>query len=314
MRKPKYSFILPIYKVEMYLPKCIDSILKQSISDFEVILVDDGSPDKCPNICDKYAKKDSRIKVIHKKNAGLCDARNAGLKKAKGEYILFVDPDDYIEKNYLEVIDREADEYDMLVFSYNALYKNKKIKKFGENNIITAEEAQKYLVQDDKFCGYVWNKAYRKEIIDKYNLKFDNSVTISEDILFTYQFLEHSFMVKLVDESIINYRQRNNSIILTPKKDLNVASIIKTYVYIINNTSDEDVKLKCMSLYLKSFYKYKKVSKPKDFDIILIKNIINNYYFVFSNHDKKIILIYKYIPFIKDFYFIIDKVFNVRFS
>ena len=90
------SIIVPIYKVEKFLPKCIESIYEQTYLDFELILVDDGSPDKCPKICDKYAEKDQRITVIHQKNSGVSVARNAGLKRAQGQYIGFVDPDDFI--------------------------------------------------------------------------------------------------------------------------------------------------------------------------------------------------------------------------
>ena len=99
---PKVSVIVPIYKVEKYLRQCIDSIINQSLKDIEIILVDDGSPDNCPKICDEYKKIDSRIKVIHKKNGGLSSARNAGMKIATGEYIGFVDSDDYVSKEFLE--------------------------------------------------------------------------------------------------------------------------------------------------------------------------------------------------------------------
>ena len=98
------SIIIPVYKVEKYIYKCIDSVLNQTYKNLEIILVDDGSPDKCPEICEEYAKKDNRIKIIHKKNGGLSDARNAGLKVATGKYIGFVDSDDYIEKDMYQVL------------------------------------------------------------------------------------------------------------------------------------------------------------------------------------------------------------------
>ena len=96
--------LIKIYKVEKYLNKCIDSILKQTFQDFELILVDDGSPDKCPKICDEYAKKDKRVRVIHKENAGLVAARNTGIKEAKGDYICYVDGDDWISENLLQIV------------------------------------------------------------------------------------------------------------------------------------------------------------------------------------------------------------------
>ena len=97
MKREKISIIVPIYNVEKYLERCVDSLVNQTYENIEIILVDDGSPDYCPQLCDEYAKKDSRIVVIHKKNGGLSDARNYGLCKASGEYILYVDSDDYIE-------------------------------------------------------------------------------------------------------------------------------------------------------------------------------------------------------------------------
>lgn len=99
MKYPKVSIILPIYNVEKYLDRCMESLLNQTLEDIEIIMVDDGSPDNCPQMCDEYAKKDNRVKVVHKKNAGLGFARNSGLDVAKGEYIAFVDSDDYVGLN-----------------------------------------------------------------------------------------------------------------------------------------------------------------------------------------------------------------------
>ncbi|MCH5296582.1 MAG: glycosyltransferase [Ruminococcus sp.] len=107
---PELSIIVPVYKVEKYLPKCIDSILAQTFTDFELILIDDGSPDRCGEICDEYASKDSRIKVIHQKNQGVSAARNVGLDIAKGTYLGFVDPDDWIEPKMYDVLIRTAKE------------------------------------------------------------------------------------------------------------------------------------------------------------------------------------------------------------
>ncbi len=104
MSSVQISVIVPIYRIEKYLPECIDSLLDQSFLNFELLLVDDGSPDNCPKICDDYAEKDSRVKVIHKENGGLLSARKAGLKNAKGKYIAFVDGDDWVDKFYLDTL------------------------------------------------------------------------------------------------------------------------------------------------------------------------------------------------------------------
>lgn len=116
------SIIVPIYNVEQYISKCIESILAQTYRDFELILVDDGSPDMCGTICDEYAKQDSRVHVIHQENKGVSAARNAGISLAKGEYISFIDGDDYVEKDFFErIITQFTDEVDCVCFGYNSV-------------------------------------------------------------------------------------------------------------------------------------------------------------------------------------------------
>ena len=121
----KVSVIMPVYKVEQYLEKSINSVLNQTFTDFELILVDDGSPDNCPKMCDDYAKKDGRIIVIHKENGGLSSARNAGLDIATGEYVYFIDSDDYIELNLLQVcVDHMDQGYDFVCFAHKRIEKD----------------------------------------------------------------------------------------------------------------------------------------------------------------------------------------------
>ncbi|MFZ3577233.1 glycosyltransferase family 2 protein, partial [Virgibacillus sp. DJP39] len=124
----KLSIIVPVYKVEQYLAKCIDSILNQTYKDFELILVNDGSPDNCSDICDSYMKKDNRIKVIHKANGGLSSARNAGIQIARGEYIGFVDSDDFIHRRMYEVLYKNAFKYlsDIVVCDYSQVQEGEK--------------------------------------------------------------------------------------------------------------------------------------------------------------------------------------------
>ena len=131
--KPLLSVIVPIYNVEEYLEKCLDSIINQTYKNLEIILVDDGSPDKCPQICDEYAKKDDRIVVIHKENGGVSSARNLGLDIAKGEFITFVDSDDWIDETmYEKMMLKQAEENLDLVFTRYKTIKNGSIKKIKE--------------------------------------------------------------------------------------------------------------------------------------------------------------------------------------
>ena len=135
---PKISIIVPVYKVEKYIHKCIDSILNQTFKDFELILVDDGSPDNCGKICDEYAKKDSRVIVIHKENGGLSSARNSGLDIARGDYIGFVDSDDYIENDMYELLYNLCEENNCDISSCSSIihFPNKKVINGGHELII----------------------------------------------------------------------------------------------------------------------------------------------------------------------------------
>ena len=119
MHSPKISIIIPVYKVEKYLSRCMDTILNQTLKDIEIILIDDGSPDNCPELCDEYAKQDNRVKVIHKNNEGLGFARNSGLEIATGEYVAFVDSDDYVKKSMFEELYNELKVNNLDVVFYN---------------------------------------------------------------------------------------------------------------------------------------------------------------------------------------------------
>lgn len=172
---PLVSVIVPVYKVEKYLGKCIESILNQTYRDMEIILVDDGSPDKCGELCEEYAKKDCRILVIHKENGGLGDARNAGIEKASGKYLLFVDSDDYIHEKLLEKTVKTAEETkaDMVLFDYQTVE-----PKGGRSDIFTIDmPAGKVITPKDEpglikaSCSAV-NKLYRTNFWHKSGLHF----------------------------------------------------------------------------------------------------------------------------------------------
>ena len=168
----KVSIIIPVYKVEKYLKRCIESVINQSYKNIEIILVNDGSPDKCGEICDSYARIDSKIKVIHKKNGGLSSARNAGLDIASGEYIMFVDSDDWIEEDSLEKLDKYMDmSYDIINFKFSFI-------KEGSKNIIELQSDSKESYEcdlisyiDKLFMGelsfFIWNKLYKKDLFNE---------------------------------------------------------------------------------------------------------------------------------------------------
>ena len=210
----KISIIVPIYNVENYLDKCIKSIINQSFKNLEIILVDDGSPDNCPAICDEWAKKDNRIKVIHKENGGLSDARNAGLAVATGEYIAFVDSDDYIEADIYKKLLSVAlnNKCDIVSCKLRMVYENDKnfVTKDDSEDIIiySTEDAMSALI-DDKIRQVVWNKLYKADIIK--NIPFDVGKH-HEDEFWSYKAIGNATKIATIDYTGYNYLQRSGSI------------------------------------------------------------------------------------------------------
>lgn len=219
------SVIVPIYKIEAYLPKCIDSLLNQSFSGFELILVNDGSPDNCPKICNQYGAKDSRIRVVHKENGGLLSARKAGLKKAKGRYIAFVDGDDWVDKFYLDTLFKlaEANDADLVVTGHFREFDGKietiKPKKAGiyDENELKSSIIPK-AIYNGKFCEhgistYVWNKLFRTELLYSILLDIPNDIVMGEDAAITYSYLSISKSLVVSRIPLYYYRQRHDSIV-----------------------------------------------------------------------------------------------------
>ena len=168
--KSLISVIVPIYNVEKYLERCVDSIVNQTYRNLEIILVDDGSPDNCPKMCDDFAKKDSRIRVVHKKNGGLSDARNSGMKIASGECIVFVDSDDYVDCNMIAKMYDVMLKDDSDVVSCGVKWVDENGEVISEptvdkNEILDTNEAMIEIIIDGKLKQHVWNKMYKTELI-----------------------------------------------------------------------------------------------------------------------------------------------------
>lgn len=210
---PLITIIIPIYNVEQYLQKCLDSVLGQTYSNLEIILVDDGSLDNCSKICDDYKDKDSRVVVVHKKNGGLSDARNVGIGIANGEYLMFVDSDDWVEPTYCEKALEVAikNNCDCVAFGINVVKGNGKIIRIGASHsyFMTSEESIKRIVERDFPYNYVWNKLYRRSLFDI--IKFPIGV-LFEDNAVMYRILHQSKGIYVVEDSLYNYRRGQSSI------------------------------------------------------------------------------------------------------
>ena len=205
----KFSVIIPVYNVEAYLERCIDSILLQDYQDLEIIIINDGSTDRSPNICEDYAEKDSRIKVIHQLNKGLPGARNSGLKIAKGEYIFFLDSDDYIEQNFFKILNNSLlGKEDVLSFNYK-IVRGENIKYLNKEDHITIN--QQFLLQALKntaktdFFWFVWRRVYKNDFIIKNSILFDESVKFGEDTIFSIELFSNNPSYKHITDFLINY-------------------------------------------------------------------------------------------------------------
>ena len=203
---PDISVIVPVYNVEKYIHRCIDSILAQTFTDFELILVDDGSTDSSGKICDEYSAKDNRVFVIHKENGGVSSARNSGLSKAQGQYVAFVDSDDFVDKHYLEKLlsikaelcicgARYLDEAEK--FLGVALKTDNKIEKVTEKCILNwYEQGALYSV---------WGRIFMLSIIKEYDLLFDVNTTRGEDTIFMFNYVERCSEVGFISDELYNY-------------------------------------------------------------------------------------------------------------
>lgn len=259
MKYPCISVIVPIYNVQDYLCTCIDSIRNQTYKNIEIILVDDGSSDNCGTICDNYATKDCRIKVFHKTNGGLSDARNYGIDKANGEYIAFVDSDDWISETMYEhmILNALKNNADIVVCGHNIIDHNEKksIIKVEKEKTYDRLNAMKLLLCDDIIFSFAWDKLYKRDLWN--GIKYPVG-RIYEDTATTYKIFNKAKIISQIPEALYNYRRNENSICLN--KDINKLlkrvhdnffAFYERYEYVYNSKELNCITSKCASLALK---------------------------------------------------------------
>ena len=211
-KQPLISIIIPVYNVERYLPECLDSLLAQTYQNFELLCVNDGSSDSSQSILEQYARKDSRVRVFCKKNGGVSSARNFGLEQAKGEYIGFVDSDDFVLPRFLERMQQamDAEKAKIAVCGFQKVPENSSLIKKCEDKaqakpqIVRLEEYSFDHTQCPAACIYVWRVLFQKSIVE--NLRFDEKIAISEDTLFFFQALLKAGSLAFVPEKLYQYR------------------------------------------------------------------------------------------------------------
>ena len=245
--KEKISIIVPVYKVEQYLKECLNSIINQTYKNLEIILIDDGSPDNCGKICDEYAEVDSRIKVIHKENGGLSSARNAGLDIATGEYISFIDSDDYVSEDFIYELYRcaEIGNSDIVQCEYTSKdfeLELQDLQKSKTSRISTKEAIDNLNIKNHAKYIVVWNKLYKKYLFEKVRFPIGR---INEDTFVTYKlFWNCKTEIFVTDRKLYYYRQRNDSI-MNKKFNVKRYDALDGYreelEFFIENKSEENI-------------------------------------------------------------------------
>ena len=241
------SVIVPVYNVEQHIHKCIDSIINQTYKNLEIILVDDGSPDKCPKICDEYAKKDKRIKVIHQKNKGVSVARNNGIKKAIGEWITFVDADDWLEENYCRTLINVSTLYkgDYICCGYNRVYKGKTVLINADGSVkeYSPKEFLVKLLNVQNGYGFSHMKLIRKRILS--DVSFEKALLVGEDALFNVMLCNKIKKAVVINKPLYNYNFNSNSVVRKYDKnyvDKYLTSMKYMSNYVNANYNNKDIK------------------------------------------------------------------------
>lgn len=271
------SVIVPVYKVEKYLSRCIKSILEQTFVNFELLLIDDGSPDFCGQICEDWARKDVRISVIHQKNAGLSAARNTGIDNAKGKYIVFIDSDDYVSSNYLlhfitalPVNENKAG-LGFVIQGYNKCMENGDITKtvsFVPHIYSSADILTLFSERTILDMGSAWAKMYELDFLNKNNIRFNTTFRFAEDVLFMFECMKDCDYVSVgsaADYNYINYIGTMSKIVTPFCSEYNTLSSCRDMGLQLaqtRNMSSEayDCVLECLHLFvcraLKADYHY----------------------------------------------------------
>ena len=284
MNKDLVSIIVPVYNVEKTIEECLNSIKNQLYTNIEVLLIDDGSPDNSGKICDLYSEKDSRFKTFHIENGGVSNARNLGLTKSTGKYIMFVDSDDIVNNDFVsKMVNKMNQGYQIVTCGYKIFLANS--NSFIPNTV-NYNSKEKYVedLQEGLLFNQIWNKIYLSDVIKKNNIIFDKTISIAEDWKFNIEYLKYIDSFSICNETLYNYRITNTGLGFKYNKDSNTIKLdlvrkMKTNIY--NNKNTEYIS----KLFITQYYSYfsniinKRNSMTKKEKKELSINIINSDYY-----------------------------------
>ena len=228
--RPMVSIVVPIYNAEQYLRRCVDSILNQEYTDFELLLVNDGSTDASGDICEEYGDQDPRVIVIQKENTGVSDSRNRALDRARGKYLQFLDSDDWITPDATRLFVRAAEEYgcDMVISDFYRVVGERLSTKgdIEEEGVLTREEFAAHMMENpaDFYYGVLWNKLYRRDIVEEHNLRMDTDINWCEDFMFNLEYIRYAKVFYALHAPIYYYVKRKGSL---ASQGINISKTVK---------------------------------------------------------------------------------------
>lgn len=249
------SVIIPVYNSEQYLRECIDSVLEQSYTDFELLLINDGSTDSSGKICDEYALKDVRVKVFHKENGGVSSARNLGISKSKGDWITFVDSDDLITDHYFEALKKEDISADLILLNIKRFSGQKEFEFVGFNDsLLNRKDFMKHFTFFPYLSG-PYAKFYKTSIIQQNNVLFDIHLQNYEDSLFNLEYIYHCKLIQLSQTGIYLYRNSPGSLSKQPPRLDAISHYFHKIVHVLKvHEHDEEIKIKYLSYPLNRYF------------------------------------------------------------
>ena len=316
------SVIVPVYNMAQYLQRAVESLLKQTYTDIEIILVDDGSTDDCPKMCDEFEQRYDLIRTVHKENGGLSSARNAGIENAKGDYIIFPDPDDWVSEEYISELISLNEKYDsqLEVSSYYIVDEKSMVEKNICQNtvVIYKDNAVKSMLIGGGMSGFAWNKLYHMDIINNNNLRFDEELGMAQDLHFAVRYALLCEKISLSYKPTYYYFQHiggvtNPKAKLTPRKKSGLKTYEKLLDIVHDDCPDAEPLIRStianMSMHFMYIY-YNSGMDDTEFLEKLKSNIKENkeYYFSNKNYDFKHKLLGRFAYVSPKLYFIMRKI------
>lgn len=272
MKKNRFSIIIPVYNCEKYISQSLESALSQKYSNYEIIVINDGSTDGTGKIITDMAKKERKITVLNTGNLGTSGARNLGMRKASGDYVIFLDADDFIDSNVIEIINANLKNDEMIVYGYKKEFMNRTCISMDYDRVIQKDNIEKEILLNNKIGGFICNKVFSMRIIRQYKLSFDEKIHYAEDLDFILKYVKYISTIRYLKISPYHYRMRKNSA-SSSKTNKKILTILDIYERLIAKYGGHKAISESLKYdFLVNYEKYKHIPEAKRY-----KDKVSNY-------------------------------------